>query len=418
VATRRRRGEHSVSFEHIGGACRDPERHRSCPGRWVGQISLGYHPSGSRKRKRVTGKTKTIVQDRLKELERDLESGVEQRAYTVRQTIDDWLEQGRDGRSPATVRRDRALFYRRDGQGNEALRPEFARLGGLKLRELTARQVQQALSALADSRSTATISLIHNCLTRAIQRAEKHDLVRRNVARLVDTPTGKRKGRPSKSLTLQQAQELLRALKGTRMEAYIVLSLVTGTRTEEIRALRWTDVDFDGDPNGSPPVPPHIDVWRSVRAHGDTKTEKSRRTLALPQIAVDALRAHQLTQAEAGVKAGNRWEESYVFATATGTAMDSANVRRDFRAVLAKVDGIDPKDWTPRELRHSFVSMLSDSGVAIEEIARLAGHSNSRTTEVLYRKQLRPVLQTGAIVMDDIFSSDTPGEDAGRREEG
>jgi integrase len=297
------------------------------------------------------------------------------------------------------------LFYRRDGQGNEALRPEFAWLGGVKLRELTARQVQQALSALADSRSTATISLIHNCLTRAIQRAEKHDLVRRNVARLVETPTGKRKGRPSKSLTLQQAQELLRALNGTRMEAYIVLSLLTGTRTEEIRALRWTDVDFDGDPNGSPPVPPHIDVWRSVRAHGDTKTEKSRRTLGLPlQIAVDALRAHQLTQAEAAGKAGNRWEESYVFATATGTAMDSANVRRDFRAVLAKVDGIDPKDWTPRELRHSFVSMLSDSGVAIEEIARLAGHSNSRRTEVVYRKQLRPVLQTGAIVMDGIFS--------------
>jgi hypothetical protein len=45
--------------------------------------------------------------------------------------------------------------------------------------ELTARHVQQALSALADTRSTATISLIHNCLTRAIQRAERHDLVRR-----------------------------------------------------------------------------------------------------------------------------------------------------------------------------------------------------------------------------------------------
>jgi integrase len=407
---RRRRGEHSISFEHTG-PCRDPERHRSCPGRWVGQISLGYQANGSRQRKRVTGKTKTIVQDRLKELEQDLESGVEDRSYTVRRAIDDWLAQGRDGRSPATIRRDRALFYRRDDQGKEELRPEFAQLGRLKLRELTARQVQQALSALADTRSTATISLIHNCLTRAIKRAEKHDLVRRNVATLVDAPTGKRTGRPSKSLTLQQAQELLRAVKGTRMEAYVVLSLVTGTRTEEIRALRWSDVDLDGDPDGTPPVPPHIDVWRSVRAHGDTKTEKSRRTLALPQIAVGALRAHQLAQEEARGKAGNRWnEDSYVFATAAGTAMDNANVRRDFRAVLAKVDSIDPRDWTPRELRHSFVSMLSDSGVAIEEIARLAGHSSSRTTEVVYRKQLRPVLQTGAIVMDGIFRGNTLGE--------
>ncbi len=41
---------------------------------------------------------------------------------------------------------------------------------------------------------------------------------------------------------------------------------------------------------------------------------------------------------------------------------------------------------------------------AIEEIARLAGHSSSRKTEVVYRKQLRPVLQTGATVMDGIFS--------------
>ncbi len=170
--------------------------------------------------------------------------------------------------------------------------------------------------------------------------------MRRNVASLVDAPTGKRKGRPSKSLTLQQAQDVLRAVKGTRMEAYVVLSLVTGTRTEEIRALRRADVDLDGDPDGNPPVPPHIDVWRSVRAHGDTKTEKSRRTLALPQIAVDALRAHQLAQEEARGKAGNRWnEDSYVIATAAGMAMDNANVRRDFRAVLAKVDGIDPRDW-------------------------------------------------------------------------
>jgi hypothetical protein len=61
---------------------------------------------------------------------------------------------------------------------------------------------------------------------------------------------------------------------------------------------------------------------------------------------VDALRAHQLAQEEARGKAGNRWnEDSYVIATAAGTAMDNANVRRDFCAVLAKVDGIDPRDW-------------------------------------------------------------------------
>ncbi len=55
------------------------------------------------------------------------------------------------------------------------------------------------------------------------------------------------------------------------------------------------------------------------------------------------------------------------------------------------------------ETSHSFVSLMSTSGVPVEEIARLAGHASSRTTEVVYRRELRPVLTTGAEVMDTIF---------------
>jgi integrase len=45
------------------------------------------------------------------------------------------------------------------------------------------------------------------------------------------------------------------------MHAYIVLSLLTGIRTEEARALRWAHIDLDGDPEARPPVPPHVAVW-------------------------------------------------------------------------------------------------------------------------------------------------------------
>jgi integrase len=75
------------------------------------------------------------------------------------------------------------------------------------------------------------------------------------------------------------------------MYTYIVPSLLCGVRTEEARALRWQHVDLDGDLAASPHVPPHVAVWRSVRVHGETKTERSRRTLGLPQMAVEALRA-------------------------------------------------------------------------------------------------------------------------------
>jgi integrase len=55
-------------------------------------------------------------------------------------------------------------------------------------------------------------------------------------------------------------------------------------------------------------------------------------------------------------------------------------------------------------MRHSFVSLLSDSGVPIEDISRLVGHRNTVVTETVYRKQIRPVLMQGAETMDDFFS--------------
>jgi integrase len=122
-------------------------------------------------------------------------------------------------------------------------------------------------------------------------------------------------------------------------------------------------------------VPPHIAVWRSIRLHVDTKTEKSRRTLALPQTAVTALRVHRKWQAEAPLSAGPLWQDTgglvFMFTTSVGMPLDAPDVRRDFRA-LCKKAGIE-RVWAPRQLRHTFVSVMSESCVAVEEIARLAG---------------------------------------------
>ena len=136
-------------------------------------------------------------------------------------------------------------------------------------------------------------------------------------------------------------------------------------------------------------------VWRSVRASADTKTKKSRRTLGLPQLAVTALRAlHE----EMAPKPGE-----LVFCTAAGQPLDAANVCRSFRAVC-RAAGIGP-DWTPGELRHTFVSLMSDSDVAVEEIARLVGHVGSKVSESVYRHQSRPVMTTGAEKMDALLGA-------------
>jgi integrase len=276
-------------------------------------------------------------------------------------------------------------------------------LGARKLRELSATEVEKWLETKAKTLSTRVLQGIHSALNRSVKRAMARDKVKRNVVELCAIPEGQA-GRPAKSLTMVQATAVLTATAGHRMHCYIVVSLLTGARTEELRALTWDHVDLDGDSDADPPVPPYVAVWRSVRKGGVTKTKKSRRTLALPNRCVALLRQHRLDQEADKARAGDTWRDNrLVFATSLGTPLDAPNVRRDFRAALKLVAGIDPDDWTPRELRHSFVSVLADNGVSMEEISQLVGHRSTAVTEQVYRHQLRPVMQRGAVVMNDIF---------------
>ena len=63
------------------------------------------------------------------------------------------------------------------------------------------------------------------------------------------------------------------------------------------------------------------------------------------------------------------------------------------------------ENWTPRELRHSFVSIMSDNGVTIEQIADLVGHRTTIVTQKVYRHQPKPVVSTGATAMNTIFGN-------------
>ena len=124
----------------------------------------------------------------------------------------------------------------------------------------------------------------------------------------------------------------------------------------------------------------------------------------IPEIAVAALRDLVLKQAADRAKAGTAWKENnLVFCTSLGGPMYATDVRMEFKRITEKA-GLG-RDWTPRELRHTFVSLLSDSGVPIEQIADAVGHSSTRTTEVVYRHQLRPVTRTAAIALGPLFES-------------
>jgi integrase len=356
---------------------------------FTGAISLGFDAKGKRQRVKRKGKTKAQVKDKLREVVDDLEAGVRAEArYTVKDAVNDFLNKGLKGKSKATIDNYRSLT-------THHLIPQ---IGTTKLQQLTADQLDEWMDERAEELSTRSLQLIHQILERAIRQAQARDKVRRNVASLITIPEGKQ-GHPSKAMTLDQATRLLEALKSetdSQLAAYVVLSLLTGIRTEEARTLTWAEVDLQVGT---------IAVYRSVRTTGDTKTRKSRRVLKLPTKALHTLRTHHTHQTAQRHEAPDTWHDhDLVFCRDDGTPLDRWQVRRQFQKITHTA-GLGA-DWTPRELRHSFVSILSNNGgVRIEDISDLMGHSGTSVTETVYRHEIRPALTKAATAMNKILKT-------------
>ena len=360
-------------------------------GGYTGAISCGFDQTGKRLRIKRKGRTKAQVKDKLREVVDDLEASVTPAlSYTVQDAVDDFLGKGLRGKSPATIANYRSM-------ADQNIVPQ---IGSIRLKELTAARLDAWMDERAEELSTRSLRLIHQIVERAIRHAQARDKVRRNVASLITVPDG-RAGRPSKAMTLGQAVQLLATLNSAasfRLSAYVVLSLLTGVRTEEARALLWSEVDLDAGT---------VAVYRSVRAQGDTKTRRSRRVLKLPRRVVGALRAHRRRQTAERLRAGDAWQDhGLVFSREDGTALDRWQVRREL-GEITKAAGLG-EQWTPRELRHSFVSILSASDVPLEDISQLVGHVSTNVTETVYRHEIRPALTKGAVAMDKIFGKE-PG---------
>ena len=318
TASRRARGEGTL-FWHEGRQ------------RWIASTTVGYDGRGKRVTRSASGRTKTEAKNKLRVMLRDQEDGVQTAPgeVTVKQAVEDWLAFGLPRRSVAD-----------GGQVSVAERTHIVpQLGARRLRDLSAAEVDRWLAGLTGSLSTRSIRETRSVLSRAINRAMARDLVRRNVVELTEIPKGRR-GPAVEVADCRAGRRSLDQDREDRLHHYIVVSLLTGARTEELRALRWDHVHLDGLPDAKPPVPPYVEVWRSVRDGGDTKTKKSKRTLALPARCVDALRKQRVQQAADRLAAGVSWQETgLVFTTKTGTQMDAANVRRDFRRALGLVPG-------------------------------------------------------------------------------
>ena len=154
-------------------------------------ISLGFSADGKRIRRKASGKTKAIVQDRLKKLHDELQTGVRASPnYTVRRAAQDWLMEGLAGRSAKTIKKN-----------ENVLEPILGAIGARRLRELTAGDVHQALAAMAQRYSSAAVAMGHNALTRVIGTPKRGISWDGMSPRWWILPRGRRGGRARVSLS-------------------------------------------------------------------------------------------------------------------------------------------------------------------------------------------------------------------------
>jgi integrase/DNA-binding XRE family transcriptional regulator len=316
-----------------------------------------------------------------------------------------------------------------EGQAKNWINP---RIGKKKLREFSAIDADKFFQQIAPFLAKRSLVSIKSILRRSIRRAQVHDLIGRNVIELIDLPAGK-PGRPSRAMTEEQAAKVLRAATGRntefvkvvkasngptgathaaaengnlacgtwphpkatitelsqdlneasclscrrqlgldtgadanrRLSAMFVLSITLGLRPGELRKLSWDMVDLPGGV---------IHVWRSASKSGDTKTQKSKRSLVLPQRAIRALETHKVIQDRERELAGEIWQETnLVFCHENGAMYSSEGLNWRFSRMTKKA-GIG--HWHAHEGRHTAVSIMSKNGVPIQDISDTVGHKS------------------------------------------
>jgi len=382
---RRSRGDGSVYF--------DAER-----GCWVGAVELGRDPeTGRRVRRKVSGATKTEVKDKLEELrgEKRRTGTVVRRDITVERVIRDLLANPpRRWKSPTT--------FQVNGDHAERI---IAAIGKTKMVRLSVADVERFLRKLAEEGySTSVIGATKRLGARAVRRAMRDDLAGRNVFELAEIVDGTRK--KSRSMTLAQIRTLFASDLTPFWRAYLAVGICCGLRPGERTGLAWRDIELA---EGVIRVRHSLKALPGPDGHlvlqlAELKTESSRRTLVLPRYAVAALKALKTAQAADRLRLGPLYTDvGLVFCRPDGRPYWREAIRLGFRKVC-KLAGIG-EDWTPRELRHAFVSVLSDAGVDIEDIADAAGHSSSTVTREVYRHQISDKVARASAAMDQIFGA-------------
>jgi integrase len=331
--------------------------YRRSDGLWVGSLDLGVI-DGKRKRKVVYGKTRREVAQKLHELRKQFDAGVNLAAekQTLSEFLDVWLEQ-------VVKKNNRPNTHR---AYSKACRLHIIpHIGHIHLDKLRAQHVQVMLNALAERLSVTTVRHTRTILVTALNQAVRWSYIPRNVAALVDAPAAQ--PYEAQFLTEEQAERLLAVVQGHRNDPLYRFALGVGLRMGEIIALKWADIDFD----------------QGKLSIKGGKTPNARRTINLPDELLTVLREHWSEQQQERFVHGLGWQEhGLVFPGTRGKPMQESSLREHFKRMLQKA-GL-PDNVRFHDLRHSCASFLIVQKVHPRVIMKILGHSSITITMNMY----------------------------------
>jgi integrase len=365
MAKRRSRGDGSVYYDAANQT-------------WIGALDLGNDATGKRRRLKVSGRTKTIALNRLRDLSHRVDAGDTPRydRIGVSHVVDDYLERGLSPRLASNTRYVTTLYARRFGES----------CGGLPLRELTTRHVEDFLLALAgEGKSERTLTIVRSTAGKVLDHAIRHGwlLPGRNVARLAVLPAG----RPPSSRPVHTDANLkaLLAAAGTdRWAPLLATVIVTGCRVGEAIAQKWTDIDTDRNIV-------QIDTAARHEADGTGITSRapkarSKRPVIVPPPLTLLLVAHRAFIVEESRAAG-RPVPNLAFPTSAGTMVNRRNLDRWLDRVATKAK-VEVKGW--HDFRHALATALGEDGTPLTRTAAVLGHRKIDTTGRVYTHPTDP----------------------------
>jgi integrase len=240
-----------------------------------------------------------------------------------------------------------------------------------------------------------TVQHIHRLLSQILASAVKAKKLRASPMAGVQT-TPKVRREEVQVLDDAELTKLFRQLKGRPLYMPVMVAASTGMRRGEVLALRWRDLDLDA---ASLQVAQVVELTKQGIALKEPKTDRSRRTIALPARLVQELRSHRREQSETRLRFGlGKDERDLVFPSWDWKVRNPSHFTKEFsrEVAAAKLPRV-----TFHGLRHTHITHLLRSGIPVHVVSARAGHANPTVTLNIYA-HLLPGQQEGAAAAFDV----------------